>query len=74
MYISNVIKTKYNLKQNKMSTEEKNNIIKQIKTVIVDLQDDTKNILNSEDDIQEIKLDLESAKTILGNLITLRTI
>tara|TARA_A100000172_G_scaffold80159_1_gene68929 strand:+ start:677 stop:850 length:174 start_codon:yes stop_codon:yes gene_type:complete len=57
-----------------MSTEEKNNIIKQIKTVIVDLQDDTKNILNSEDDIQEIKLDLESAKTILGNLITLRTI
>jgi len=74
LYISNVIKTKYNLKQNKMSTEEKNNIIKQIKTVIVDLQDDTKNILNSEDDIQEIKLDLESAKTILGNLITLRTI
>lgn len=57
-----------------MSTEEKNNIIEQIKTVIVDLQDDTKNILNSEDDIQEIKLDLESAKTILGNLITLRTI
>ena len=57
-----------------MTLEEKNKIIKQIKTVIVDLQDDTKNILNDKKDIQEIKLDLESAKTILGNLITLRTI
>jgi hypothetical protein len=57
-----------------MSTEEKNQIINQITIFIEDLQIDTRNGLNSEDEVSEIKLDLESCKTILGHLITLKTI
>ena len=60
-------------KQNKMTIEEKQEMIDRIEIFIQDLQYDVSNELNSEQEIKDIKLDLESSKTILGHLLTLKT-
>lgn len=60
-------------KQNKMTREEKQEMIDRIEIFIQDLQYDVSNELNSEQEIKDIKLDLESSKTILGHLLTLKT-
>jgi hypothetical protein len=56
-----------------MTTKQKNTIIDEIKIFIEDLQGDIQNKLNKEDEISEMKLDLDSLKTVLGHLITLKT-
>jgi Fic family protein len=54
-------------------THNKSELIEGIKIDIEDLQSDIRNELNSEEETQRIKLDLESLKTILGHLITMQT-
>ena len=56
-----------------MTIEQKQEMIDRIEIFIKDLQSDVSNRLNTEDDIRDIKLDLESSKTILGHLLTLKT-
>ena len=56
-----------------MTREEKQEMIDRIEIFIQDLQYDASNELNSEQEIKDIKLDLESSKTILGHLLTLKT-
>lgn len=56
-----------------MTREEKQEMIDRIEIFIQDLQYDVSNELNSEQEIKDIKLDLESSKTILGHLLTLKT-
>ena len=56
-----------------METEQKQEIIDRIEIFIIDLQCDLSNELNSEEEVNDIKLDLESSKTILGHLLTLKT-
>ncbi len=56
-----------------MTIEQKQEMIDRIEIFINDLQSDVSNRLNTEDDIKDIKLDLESSKTILGHLLTLKT-
>jgi uncharacterized coiled-coil DUF342 family protein len=56
-----------------MTIEQKQEIIDRIEIFIQDLQYDASNELNSEQEIKDIKLDLESSKTILGHLLTLKT-
>jgi hypothetical protein len=56
-----------------MTIEQKQEMIDRIEIFINDLQSDVSNRLNTEDDIRDIKLDLESSKTILGHLLTLKT-
>ena len=54
-------------------TEHKDEIIDRIKIAIEDMQCDIKNELTGEDEAQDIKLDIDSLKTVLGHLITLKT-
>ena len=56
-----------------MITEKKQEIIDQIMISIEDLQCDISNELHSDDDIRDIKLDIDSLKTILGHLLTLKS-
>lgn len=57
-----------------MGTEEKQEMINRIEIFIIDLQCDLSNELNSEEEVNDIKLDLESCKTMLGHLLTLKTV
>ena len=61
------------IKQNKMNTTEKMNLIDKIKIEIEDMQCDISNELHRPEEITRIKLDLDSLKTILGHLMTLKT-
>jgi len=56
------------------TTEHKNDIIKQIQLFIENTEFDIPNELNSEQEILEMKLDLDSSKAILGHLLTLKTL
>jgi len=56
-----------------MTIEQKQEMIDRIEIFIIDLQCDLSNELNSEEEVNDIKLDLESSKTILGHLLTLKT-
>lgn len=53
-----------------MNTQE---MIETIKTQIEDLQSDIKNELFTEDETMDRQLDMESLKTVLGHLLTLKT-
>jgi hypothetical protein len=53
-----------------MNTKE---LIEQIKLEIENIQCDISNELHSEEEIRDFKLDLDSLKTILGHLMTLKT-
>lgn len=54
-------------------TEKKQEIIDVISIAIEDMQSDLKNELTSEEEAQDIKLDMDSLKTIIGHLVTLKT-
>jgi spore cortex formation protein SpoVR/YcgB (stage V sporulation) len=56
-----------------MTTEQKQEMIDRIEIFIIDLQCDLSNELTLEEEVNDIKLDLESSKTILGHLLTLKT-
>ena len=56
-----------------MTTLEKREIVEKIRTEIADLQCDIGNQLHSAEEIIAIKLDLDSFKSILGHLETLKT-
>ena len=56
------------------TTQEKNELIESIQIQIEDLHCDIDNELHSEEDLRDSKHDIDSLKTILGHLITLKTI